>query len=166
MTETAFLRAFLGWEAFLEESFVLYLSGKKPPRGRGPSRYTFPPTIEKAREWVVPEGHHFARWNLAADVASRAERHFKSGGPFASVLRSNQNILEDARVIRNAIAHDSASAYDRFERVVRTALTTVPPRLTVGGFLNTVVPRSNPPISYLEFYIGKIHFAAQQIVPT
>lgn len=166
MIEMAFLRAFLGWELFLEESFVLFLVGQKPPRGRAPYRHTFPPDLEKAREWVVPEGKDYAKWNIAAHVASRAERHFRSGGPFASVLRANQNTLEDARFIRNAIAHDSASAFNRFEEVVRRALLIVPPNLTVGGFLSTTVPGSAPPISFLEFYVGKIDFAARQIVPT
>lgn len=166
MIEMAFLRAFLGWELFLEESFVLFLAGQKPPRGRAPYRHTFPPDLDKAREWVVPEGRDYAKWNIAAQVASRAERHFRSGGPFASVLRAIQNTLEDARFIRNAIAHDSTSAFDRFEMVVRTALPTVPPKLTVGGFLSTTKPGTTPPISFLEFYIGKIDSAARQIVRT
>ena len=166
MIEMAFLRAFLGWELFLEESFVLFLAGQKPPRGRPPYRHTFPPDLEKAREWVVPEGRPYAKWSIAAEVANRAERHFRSGGPFASVLRANQNTLEDARFIRNAIAHDSASAFARFEMVVRTTLLTLPPKLTVGGFLSTTKPATTPPISFLEFYIGRIDFAARQIIQT
>ena len=166
MTEMAFLRAFLGWELFLEESFVLYLSGRRPPRGRPPYRFTFAPNIETARNWVIPEGRRYAKWNVAGYVASRAERHFRDGKPFAPVLRSNQNTLERARFIRNAVAHDSASAYDKFEEVARAAMGALPPNLTVGGFLGTTVPGSAPPISFLEFYISKVDFAARQIVPT
>ena len=166
MTELAFLRAFVGWEVFLEESFILYLLGQKPPRGRPPNRYTFPPDLRAATEWVVPEGREYARWNIATQVAIRADRHFRSGGPFASVLRRNQNTLDEARFIRNAIAHDSESAYERFEQVVRNALGTLPPRLTVGAFLGAFVPGTAPPVSFLEYYIEKIDFAARQIVPS
>ena len=166
MTELAFLRAFLGWEVFLEESFILYLRGQKPPRGRAPYRYTFPPDQRTATDWLIPEGRPYARWSVAADVSDRAERHFRAGGPYATVLRGNQNLLDEARTIRNAIAHESISVHEKFEKLVRTKPGTLPPNLTVGGFLGTAVPGSTPPVSFLEFYVQKIEFAAQQIVPS
>ena len=42
LTEIAFLRAFTGWEIFLEETFLLYLLGHQPPKGPAPRRYGFP----------------------------------------------------------------------------------------------------------------------------
>ena len=42
VTEMAFLRAFSAWEAFLEESFILYLWGKDSPIGKGPVRHANP----------------------------------------------------------------------------------------------------------------------------
>ncbi len=166
LTELAFLRAFLAWETFLEESFILYLSGQVPPRGHPPHRYAFPPNQRAAMEWVVPEGRPYARWTVATEVSARAERLFRSGRPFAPVLRGNQNVLEEARTIRNAIVHESMSAQEKFENLARTKLGVLPPNLTVGRFLVTIVPTSAPPISFLEFYVGKIEFAAQQIVPS
>lgn len=165
MTELAFLRAFLAWETLLEESFILYLLGQKPPRGRAPHRYAFPPNQRAAMDWVA-EGRPYARWTVAADVSARAERLFRAGRPFAPVLRGNQNMLEEARIIRNAIAHESMSARDRFENLVRTKLGTLPPNTAVGGFLGTTVPTSAPPVSFLEFYFGKIEFTARQIIPS
>lgn len=166
MTELAFLRSFLAWENFLEQSFILYLSGQRPPRGRAPHRYAFPPNQRAAMDWVVPEGRSYARWTVATEVSERAERLFQAGRPFAPVLRGNQNVLEDVRIIRNAIAHESISVWEKFENSVRTRLGTLPPNLTVGGFLGKTVPTSAPPVSFLEFYLGKIEFAAQQIVPS
>jgi len=166
MTELAFLRAFLAWETLLEESFILYLSGQNPPRGRAPVRYSFPPNQKMAAEWVVPEGRQYARWTVSTEVSTRAERHFRSGRPFAPVLRSNQNVLDEVRIIRNAIAHESSSAQERFETFVRTKLGTLPPNMTVGGFLITTVPTSAPPVSFLEFYFDKIEFTARRIIPS
>ena len=166
MTEMAFLRAFLAWEIFVEESFILYLSGQKPPRGRAPNRYAFPPNQKTARDWVVPERRDYAEWTVPTQVSGRAERFFQAGRPFAPVLRSNQNVLDEVRIIRNAIAHRSVSAREKFETIVRTKLGTLSPNLTLGGFLGTTVPSSTPPVSFLEFYVGKIEFAAQQIVPS
>ncbi len=166
MTELAFLRAFLAWEAFLERSFVLYLSGQTPPRGRAPHRYAFPPNQATAREWVLPEGRDYAEWTVATKVSARAERYFRDGRPFAPLLRRSQHLLDEARVIRNAITHESESARKKFDNVVRTKLGTLPPGSTVGGFLGRIVPESSPPVSFLEFYLDKIQFLAHQIVPT
>lgn len=165
MTEMAFLRAFLAWEAFVEESFILYLVGQRAPRGRPPRRHAFPPNYKTATEWVVPEGRQYAGWTVPHHVSDRAERFFHNGRPFTPVLRSNQNVFEEARTIRNAIAHESLAARQKFETLVRSKLGTLPPHLTVGGFLSIGVPASVPPISFLDFYVGKIEFAANQIVP-
>lgn len=166
MTELAFFRAFLAWETFLEESFVLYLAGQKPARGRSPHRYTFPPDLQTATQWVIPEGQDYATWTGASLVSRRAERFFKHGWPYAPVLRRVQNALDESRVLRNAIAHASANAQSKFEKLVRNRLSTLPPAVTVGAFLGMAVPRSSPPISFLEHYVEKIEFAARQIVPT
>ncbi len=165
MTELAFLRAYLAWEVFLEESFVLYLLGVKAPRGRVPHRFTLPPNRRAAKQWVIPEGHPFAKWDAVA-VSSRAQRFFRSGHPFTAVLRGNQSGLHEAKTIRNAVVHESDNARDRFETLVRGKLRTLPPNLTVGGFLSTPVPDSTPPQSFLELYLGKFEFVARRIVPT
>jgi hypothetical protein len=167
LVEMAFLRAFLAWEVFVEESFVLYLAGQKPPRGRAPFRHAFPPNHKIATEWVVPEGRPYARWTIAGEVSQRAERFFRDGRPFAGVLRGNQTALDETRIIRNAIAHKSTSARLTFETLAREKLLTLPPNLTVGAFLGTIVPGgAAPPTSFLEFYISKIDLAAKMIVPS
>jgi hypothetical protein len=114
----------------------------------------------------VPEGRPFARWTIATEVSLRAERLFRGGRPFAPVLRMNNSLLEEVRVIRNAIAHESSDAQEKFEKLVRDKLGTLPSNLTVGSFLSTTVPASAPPTSYLEFYFGKVETAAAQIVPS
>ena len=84
MTELAFFRAFLGWEVFLEESFILYLAGQKPSRGRAPYRYTFPPNQKTAMDWLVPEGRPYAPMSrrLAAPALGAS-----SGAQCAASLR-------------------------------------------------------------------------------
>lgn len=166
ITELAFLRAFLAWETFLEQSFVLYLAGQKPPRGLAPKRYAFPPDHQTAISWVIPEGRRYARWTVPGEVWARAERFFQGGRPFVRVLRGNQQVLDEAHLIRNAIAHESPSARQTFENVVRNKLGTLPVNVTVGGFLGSTIPGIAPPASFLEFYLGKIESAALQIVPS
>lgn len=163
ITELAFLRAFLALESFLEESFVLYSLGHKAPRGRVPHRFTFPPNRKAADEWVIPEGRPYAAWD-AVPVGNRAQRFFRGGGPFTNALRGSQAALDEAKTIRNAIAHESTTAQEKFENLVRTKLGTLPPALGVGRFLSTTVPASTPPQSFLELYLDRIELVITQIV--
>jgi len=166
ITELAFLTSFLAWEIFLEHSFILYLMGKGAPRGPAPVRYAFPPSLSAAIDWVA-EGKEYAQWTSPPHVRGRAERFFRNGRPFAVALRSNQNVLEEAQIIRNAIAHKSANAQKKVERIVRARMGGVlPPNITTGKFLGTTVPGSAPPISFLDFYLERLESCAVQIVPS
>ena len=165
MTEMAFLRAFLAWESFLEETFVLYLSGQSPPRGRTPKRNVVP-LSQNIATTLIFEGRGYAQWTSMSVVRERADRFFSHGRPFGPILAKNTNSLDEVNTIRNAIAHRSGSARERFETLVRTKIRTLPANLTVGGFLQTTEPGSSPPASFFEFYVAKIDLAAQLIVPS
>lgn len=163
LTEVAFLRAFTGWEIFLEETFLLYLLGHQPPKGRPPRRYGFPPNKEAASEWCT-EGREYAKWSVG-DVRKRADRWFRHGKPFTPALQGQQVRLEQLITIRNAIAHRSSAARGKFETLVRNELQALPPDTTVGSFLTTTRPNSNPPISFMEFYLSEVKRVAENIVP-
>jgi hypothetical protein len=163
LVELAFLRAVSGWEIFLEESFLLYLLGHQPPRGRSPRRYGFPPDRAAAHEWCA-DGKDYAKWS-PAEVKKRANRWFKDGKPFTPALQGQQSRLDQLITIRNAIAHDSASAKSKFENIVRNELQTLPPGTTVGNFLLTTKPGATPPTSFIEFYLEQLEHVALDIVP-
>lgn len=165
MIELAFLRTYLAWESFLEESFILYMLGQQPRRGRAPHRFAYPPSRRLAQD-LISEGREYASWGGVAEVSSRAERFFRDGKPFSIVLRPNQHILNQTRTIRNAVTHSSPSATEKFESLVRLHLGSLPPNITVGAFLATVVPTTTPPLSFFELYVKKIEAAAMQIIPS
>lgn len=165
VTELAFLRAFIAWEAFLEESFVLYLWGKDPPRGNAPQRHAFP-SNRKHAERLAFEGKAYADWTVLGEVATRAERFFRGGRPYSQVLKSRQNRFGDMKTIRNAIVHSSGHSETQFKRLVRRKLQTCPPSMTVARFLDMTIPQSSPPESFLESYVAEMRFAAERIVPS
>jgi hypothetical protein len=165
ITELAFLRAFLAWESFLEESFLLYLLGKKPPKGRQPRRYAQPPTRKVAEELLIVEGRRYTDWTRADMVVERSQRFFRNGEPFFGALKSKQAFLEDVRTIRNAIAHSSKRSQQAYQRLVRKELATYSPSTTIGRFLSTPNPRVSPPESFFETYIASLTFVAETIVP-
>jgi hypothetical protein len=161
--EVAFLRAFTGWEIFLEDTFLLYLIGHKAPRAPAPIRCGFPATRDAASEWCT-DGKEYAKWNVA-DVQRRADRWLKGGAPYTPVFQGQQNNMNKMITIRNAIAHESSAARGKFETLVRNELGALPPNTTVGNFLVTTVPNTTPPVSFMESYLDKLEFAARSIVP-
>jgi hypothetical protein len=146
-----------------EESFIAYLMGRTPPRGRAPFRFTVPPDVKSARLWCIPENLRYTSWDDVR-VGNRALRFFRGGHPFTAVLKGRQTPLEETKKIRNAVAHESTTARESFETLARSKLGGVlPPNLTVGGFLGTPMPAAAPPQSFLE-YLENIEFMASRIV--
>jgi len=163
--EAAFLRAFVAWERFLESSFLSYLVGKNPLRGRPPYRYYRPPNVESARKFLVllSGRRPYLDWTNAATVAECAETVFRGGGCF-SRLRVQNLVIQDMKKVRNAISHDSDDARGKFEDLVRRELTTLPPQCTPGSFLRTRNPTAHIPGSFLDTYLGVISTLANDIL--
>ncbi|MFN7979425.1 MAG: hypothetical protein U0P30_14915 [Vicinamibacterales bacterium] len=110
-------------------------------------------------------GRGYAKWDSAPEVIRRAKQFFRDGKPYVDPLNLKLNTLEDIRVIRNAVAHRSGTAFNKFETVARNELKGVlPPGLTVGGFLNLTKPGTTPPESFLEFYLGTLQLVAEKII--
>lgn len=50
--ELAFLRCFLAWEVFLEETFYAYLLGRSAPNGTAFQRHLMPRNLEHAKQVI------------------------------------------------------------------------------------------------------------------
>ncbi len=166
LIELAFLKSFLAWEKFLEESFVLYLLGKKSPRNYSPKRFIEPPNREYAIKLTLPENRLYADWDNHETVQIRAQRFFVNGEPYYRILTSNTYLFRELQTVRNAMVHRSTSSHEKFEKLVRDQLGALPPRLNVGKFLIITQPHSNPPVSFFDRYLTQITRSAHQIIPT
>ncbi len=165
IVQIAFLRGFISWETFLEESFILYLLGMSSPKGTSATRFAMPPDRERA-EKLVAEGKQFADWTTTDSIIQKAERFFDNGIPFSGPLKSKNSTLSEIKIIRNAVTHSSKHCQEQFRKLVRSKLPVYTPGLTVGDFLSMTIPHSSPPESFLEKYISELIFVAEQIVPT
>lgn len=164
LVELAFLRSCLAWESFLEETFLLYILGKKPRRRKLPrKRYIFPVGQQHARNLLLPEGGTYAEWDKPDKVLTRAKRLLRGGEPFESAISPRRNTLLEMQTIRNAIAHRSQSSQLSFEKLARNMLGTLPPGLTVGSYLDTLLPHSSPPMTQFDSYLDAIEGAAAVI---
>lgn len=167
VTGLAFLRVFVAWEAFLEQSFILFLLGKKPPVGSKPKRLLKPSSRKMANFIIVSLDKEYVDWNKWDQLKSRANKCFKNGKPFTAALVGQKMLFDELAVMRNAIAHPSAHAQNRFKSLVRSKLQgSYPTNLSVGGFLGMTIPNSSPPESFLEHYIENVNLLADLIIPT
>ncbi len=164
VVELAYLRGYLAWESFLEQSFLLYMLGKSAPSGFLPQRYALP--MNRQHAWEIAKGdQRYPDWTAADKVVARANRFMKDGEPFALALRSMQSDLQDMKTIRNSIAHQSQETNDPFRLVVRKVLGYYPAGMTVGGFLDTPHPVTAPQITLLEHYLALLLQTARLITP-
>jgi hypothetical protein len=166
LVQLAYLNAFLAWERFLEESFILYLWGKKAPRQYSPRRFIVPTTRRYANQLTLEGASAFVDWDNAQKVSERAIRFFVDGAPFAPSLRSRQIQMQNLQSIRNAVVHTSESSQEKFRRIVRDELGSIPAYFNIGRFLSMTKTGTAPPDSYLDFYLSIVSDAALEIVPT
>lgn len=132
--ELAFLRCFLAWEIFLEETFYAYMLNKAAPDGSTFRRYIAPPNIEHARK-IIRGQRQFSAWAQGVEVMDRAQLYFENGEPFVTGLATAGSDLADMVVVRNRIAHGSGTAKSKFLDLVRRKHGSVPQGTNAGRFL-------------------------------
>jgi hypothetical protein len=164
IVELSFMRAFLTWEGFLEEAFILYLLGKKSPNGYKPVRHATPTDRQHAIDLLASDTRH-TDWTAPERVVNRATRFFKAGRPFRRAIRPQTNLLANLKTIRNALSHESEEATEKFENLVRNELGFLPPGMNPGIFLATLKPHHTPPRTYLQFYAETLRLMAETIIP-
>ena len=160
IAELAYLKVFLAWERFLEQSFLYYMCGHKEPKIKCHC-FVVAPNLDHASVLVYPEGRHYAEWGNPVRVRDRAKRFFKEGEPYWSALGAAFDKLEEMRKIRNCIAHPSKYAREQFEKVVRASLGHVPKRISPGDFL---LRNIRGPSNRFEIYICTISIISGKII--
>jgi hypothetical protein len=163
--EIAFFRAFLSWEAFIEETFILYLLGKKPPKGKGLNSPVVA-TTRKAAGIIIEGDRNYVDWVKTESVMKRAGKIFGDSEPYFSQLKTKRSMFNELIILRNAIAHASLRSQEEFKNLSRTKLAgSYSPGITIGGFLGHTVPGSTPPQSFLEEYLDGLRIVSTLIIP-
>lgn len=164
VAELSFLKIFVAWEQFLENSFINYMLGGETNRGRRAKRYIFPKDSKHALS-IVCEGRPFANWATPSEVIRKAELFFARGKPFKDSLWPIQGTINDMQTIRNYLAHMSIESREKFKELVRSELTYFPYKNTPGKFLLTKNPSARPQIIFLRYYTDILKNTAKKIIP-
>jgi hypothetical protein len=160
LVEYAFFRLFLSWEYYLEQTFISYSLGYEGLNGKKLVTYVSPRDYDHAYS-LVQGTAQYPDWTNADKVLKLAGDFFENGGRYPE-LNSQRTTLHDIKIIRNALAHMSQNARDKFESLVRNhhghfPLGTEPSDLLLWMRVQT------PPISFFGHYSKTLKYLAQEI---
>ena len=158
----ALLEMQLAWEDFLEAVFLRYMCGAKAPSGAAPSLLVPRHQSIASATAEIMQRQPYVSWNYDESV-SRASRYFLNGEPFRTPLAAVRTTIESMTIVRNAVAHRSESARNRFRGLVRDEFGYVPRGMTPGRFVLAIVPGT--PETFVENYRNNLAAAAALIVP-
>lgn len=161
--ELAYLRIFVGWEAFLEQAFLRYLCGYASKVGSAvPSKGTsFRPTLAKAEADLLA-GKDYVLWHNSSAVVRRAQVFFSSS-PIETVVRSNTARLDHFAAIRHRIAHAQADARKKFDTATMTLAGKRYRGSRAGAFLRDVDSNVAPAQRWVEQLGRELQSLAVQI---
>ena len=161
--ETAYLRIFLLWEDFLEESFLRYLCGYESTIGPATLRGSKSPTLSSAAQAVIGT-RDYVSWANPNTVASRS-RYFMNGALHETVLNSNLARLVGFVSVRNRIAHSSDYARQQFDSATIMLVGRRFPASSPGRFLRHIAVPSPTPETWLQHIAAELKSLAFQICP-
>jgi hypothetical protein len=148
--EVAFLRVFLSWEVYLEESFTRLLCGYEvaaPGLTLAGNRYALQgaaySTLPAASQALLAGNPHIS-W-ADPDAVIRRSRTFVKDGPHETVLRSAKARLLAFTDIRNRIAHPSANARQGFDAATAALVGRRYRGASPGRFLRDWETTLSPP---------------------
>ena len=162
--ELAYLRLFLAWEVFLEESFLRYLCGYTSAHGQDvPKSGNYAATIAAARAALYGD-NDFLLWHNVDQVVKRANVWFQHSR-HDIVLSSNQGRVRHFAAVRHRVAHAQEDARTKFDAATMALVGRRYPASRPGRFLRDWVPGASPPNRWLYEIARDLRNLAYQITP-
>jgi len=161
--EMAYLRIFILWESFLEESFLRYLCGYSTTVGL--ANLINPPqkTLAAARATLLG-GRPYVSWSQPTSIEGLCRR-FINNGLHELVIKSNRARLEWFTWVRNRVAHGSAHSKSQFDIATMGLLGRRYPGASPGRFLRDWVFGVSPVERWIQSIATELKNLAAQIVP-
>lgn len=163
ITESSYLKIFIAWETFLEQTFSFYLLGRRSIFNRNVVRYIKPRDLNHATQLTIGASNIYFDWSRPDTVINLSKLYFVNGEPFNSTISSINGDLKDMKTIRNAAAHLSSSTSTSLNSLASRLLGIPLTNIKAYDLLNTILPGSVPPIRILDDYVQTLDTAAQAI---
>lgn len=151
IVELSFLKIFMSWEDFLERTFIRYMCGGHTNSDYAPKRYIQPINLDHALN-ILRQARRFIDWTRGNEIIHRSKLFFQDGEPYATTIGASLQQLDEMKVIRNKIAHQSKYATRNFQQLVRNKYGYYPKGITAGKLLISNIPSTNPKTVLKEYY--------------
>lgn len=132
--ELAFLKIFIAWEQFLEDTFARYVCGASSLSGKKPKKNVTARYLDRALN-IIYGTQSYADWTSVDVVIDRANRFFGQGEPYATPLQSATAELRNMKKIRNHIVHHSKKSREDFNTLLVNTYGFRPQGMSTGRFL-------------------------------
>lgn len=162
--ELAYLRVFVGWEAFLEQAFLRYMCGYTSTRAAPPTLVAggvFHPNIAAA-EGAVLGTNSYVLWHNPTRVVARSRRFF-AACVVESIVLSNSARLEAFAAVRHRITHAQADAQLKFDQATMMLNGRRYRGSRPGAFLRDVDLSASAPTRWIERLADELHSLSMQI---
>lgn len=161
--ELAFLRVFVAWEAFLEESLCRYMCGYESAHfGQAVPVAAFHPKLSSAVSAILA-GKSYVLWHDPNTVAARCAQHL-SNSRNETVVRAAAGRLAHFSHIRNRIAHAQDDAKQKFNNATMALAGRRYPASRPGRFLRDTSLVGGVRVRWLETLLGELAGLASQII--
>lgn len=158
--ELSFLKMFLAWEYFIENTFIIYMLGKEKNIRYRPKAYVMPKDEKHAYDFVRGD-RDFADWSSPDIVIRKAKLFFEDGMPYRDALSPSRGDIQNMKTIRNAIVHMSLESREKFKTLVRSKLGYAKSKITPGEFLS--LPLENRNLVYISYFRNQLEIVCDKI---
>lgn len=161
--ELAFLRIFLAWELFLEDSLLRLLCGYRHSGGQEPLQpnRTYFRTLGDA-ERAILGGQQYKLWHNPGHVISRAQTYLQNSR-YEIIIASAQARLAHFAAVRHRIAHAQSHAARQFDQATMSLAGRRYPASRPGRFLRDRIPLTQPPTRWIDAISSELVGLSRQI---
>jgi hypothetical protein len=149
--ELAYLKMFIGWEVFLESSFLRYICGLSSST-HGPETMcggrTYHRTLVDA-EGAMLAGHDYFLWANTGKVLSMVRRHLDNSR-HENVIAGSRAMLGYYAAIRHRIAHGQPNAIAKFDDAAMALARRRNFGSRAGRFLRSWDTSATPNLRWIE----------------
>ncbi|MBU1059079.1 MAG: hypothetical protein KJ804_12270 [Proteobacteria bacterium] len=160
ITEASFLKIFISWERFLEQSFTKYLTGKKSITNNRLSSCIKRIDMNRASE-IVKGTNKYIDWSNPDIILRLSKLYFGITNPYTDNLNPIKIDLFDLRTIRNAAAHLSTTTSKSFDSLASRILKENKSSVNVADFVLTMIPDTTDTV--IDYYINVLDITAENI---
>jgi hypothetical protein len=158
---SAFLKMFIYWESFVEDSFSKYLIGELSTEGTEVIRFVSPNDRDHALKILIGT-QKYVDWANHEIVRRLANLYLENGEPLASNMASISRDLSDLKTVRNAAAHLSSTTQHQLDALSTRVLGRTVSSTKVASFTMHLHPLDSSK-TVLQYYQNLLDIAAENI---